>query len=187
MLIGEKVILEEIDPMNIEQLRQWRNTPEIRQWFREYRDITKDMQNKWYEERGNNTNPDHIYFQIMSKDTECITETSRIDKRYIIGCTGLLYINWRLRSAEFSLYLGKDRGQGKGKEALSLLCDYGFRELNLHKIWAEVYDGNSSINLYHKIGFKDEGILRDNCFHNGKYSNSIHLSYLEDEWRQKQK
>ncbi|MFA5023398.1 MAG: GNAT family protein [Patescibacteria group bacterium] len=184
MLVGNKVVLEEIDKKNIEQMRQWRNDPKKRQWFREYRDITKDTQDKWYEERGNNSNKDHVYFQIMSKNFDFVSEDLRIEERYLIGCTGLHYIDWRLRSAEFGVFLGKDIGEGKGKDALILLYNYGFNELNLHKIWAEVYEGNDSIHLYRKLGFKDEGILRDNFFHNGKYGNSIVMSLLENEWKQ---
>lgn len=175
MLTGKKVILEEVAPENIEQLRKWRNNPELRQWFREYKDISVDKQAKWYAERGNNLNPDHVYFQIMEKNPV---------KNVLAGCCGLHYIDFRLRKAEFGVFLGPDfRGMGLGKEALTMMFDYGFNELNLHKIWCEVYEGNDSINLYRKLGFKDEGVLRDNWFHNGHYGNSIMMSVLETEWR----
>jgi RimJ/RimL family protein N-acetyltransferase len=191
MLIGDKVILEEIDPANIEQLRQWRNNPELRQWFRECKDITKDRQEVWYKDRGNNTNQEHVYFQIMSlgaEDDPSIgqpykrTMEQRIENRYLIGCCGLHYIDFRLRKAEFGIFIAKDRGQGKGKETLKMLFNYGFDELNLHKIWAEVYESNESIKLYRKF-LKEDGVLRDNSFHNGKYSNSTMMSVLEDEWK----
>jgi len=185
MLVGKKVILEEVDPKNIEQMRVWRNDPNLRKYFREYKDISKDQQDRWYKERGNNMNPAHVYFQIMGLpelDTSYPLQ-HRIDNRYLIGCCGLHYIDFRLRSGEFGVFLGTDRGTGKGKEAIELLFDYGFKELNLHKIWAEVYDNNDSINLYRKIGLRDDGILRDNYFSEGKYGNSTMMSVLENEWR----
>ena len=101
----------------------------------------------------------------------------------MIWVCGLYYIDWRLRSAEFGIFLSKDTcGKGFGKEALFMLCDFGFREMNLHKICCEIYDLNSAVHLYHKLGFKDEGVLRDNYFCNGKYGNSTVMSVLEDEW-----
>jgi RimJ/RimL family protein N-acetyltransferase len=187
MLVGKKVILEGIEYENIEQMRQWRNDASMRRFFREFKDISKDKQEAWYKERGNNTNPAHIYFQIMgmpSVGEDMNPECADISKRTLIGACGLHYIDWHLRSAEFGIFLGTSRGGGKGKEALMLMCDYGFKELNLHKIWCEVYDNNVSVNLYRKIGFKDEGILRDNYFHEGKYGNSFVLSVLENEWKE---
>lgn len=175
MIIGKNVILEEIDPKNIEQMRQWRNDPEIRKYFREYKDISKDMQERWYRERGNNTNPAHVYFQIMAREGK---------NKKLIGCCGLHYIDWRIRSAEFGVYLGGQgtRGKGYGKEALIMLFDYGFDELNLHRIWCEVYENNKAIGLYRKLGFKDEGRLRDVQYTGGKYIDSYILSVLETEW-----
>ena len=38
------------------------------------------------------------------------------------------------------------------------------------------------MGLYKKLGFKEEGVLRDNYFHEGKYGNSYMLSVLENEW-----
>jgi hypothetical protein len=55
MLIGEKVILEEIDYRNIEELRVNRNNPDIRKYFREWKDITSDKQELWYKTKGNNS------------------------------------------------------------------------------------------------------------------------------------
>jgi RimJ/RimL family protein N-acetyltransferase len=185
MLIGENVILQEICPSHIEQMRVWRNDPNLRQHFREWKDITKDQQEKWYKERGNNTNQFHVYFSIMRINKREKSPSDAINSRYLIGCCNLSYIDWRIRSAEFGIFLAKDRGAGCGKEALEIMCDYGFKEANLHKIWCEVWDGNRSVELYRKIGFKDEGVLRHSYFHNGKYGSSYILSVLEDEWREK--
>lgn len=186
MLIGNKVVLEEISQKSLEPMRLWRNDPNLRQFFRCYKDISQEQQQKWYNERGNNSNPEHIYFQIMSKGLPFEQEEASIKSRYLIGCCNLSYIDYRMRSAEFGIYLDPaEHGQGKGKDALILMFDWGFKELNLHKIWAECYDNNYSIGLYHHIGFKDDGILRDNYYHNGKYGNSYMLSMLENEWREK--
>ena len=186
MLIGKKIILEDIYPENIEYLRGWRNDPSIRKYFREWKDISKPRQQEWYSERGNNLNHEHVYFQVMYMDSNIEDEKLRIKERKIAGCCGLHYIDWRLRSAEFGCFLGPEFiGKGMGKESLILLFDFGFKEMNLHKIWCEVYDNNTSAELYRRIGFVDEGILRDNYYHEGCYGNSFVMSILEDEWREK--
>jgi [ribosomal protein S5]-alanine N-acetyltransferase len=172
MLVGQKVLLEAIEEKNIELLRLWRNDPALNRYFREFRPITSDMQKKWYQERGNNENPHHIYFQIISQES-----------RKLLGCTGLHYIDWQGRKAEFSIFLHEERKEGKGKEALELLLSYGFNTLHLHKIWGEVYDNNQALAIYKKLGFKEEGLLRDHYFKEGAYGNSTILSLLEEEYR----
>lgn len=193
MLVGKKVVLEEIDPSNIEQMRLWRNDPKLRRYFREYKDITKDKQVEWYKEKGNNTNPAHVYFQIMSlgKETsghQIYTQQERVDNRYLVGCCGGLYLNNLLKSIEFSIFVAPEfQGQGLAKDAMLLLLKYLFEDMNIHKVWGEVYEFNDAIGFYRKLGFKDEGMLRDNCFKEGKYYNSFMISMLENEWKEKYK
>ena len=55
-------------------------------------------------------------------------------------------------------------------------------ELNLNKIWCEVYSNNSALEIYRKIGFVDEGVLRQNHFKDGEYVDSYVLSMLRSEW-----
>ncbi|MDO7205773.1 GNAT family protein [Paraclostridium bifermentans] len=53
-------------------------------------------------------------------------------------------------------------GNGYGKEALSLLLDFGFNLLNLNNIVLKVYSFNKqAIKCYSKIGFKEAGRLRE--------------------------
>ena len=178
MLRGTNIILEEISINNLEWLRTQRNDPEIRRYFREWKDITTDKQLQWYAERGNNSNPQHVYFQIMMSKSS--TDSS---SKSIIGCCGLHYIDWRLGAAEFSVFLDPMlQGKGYGKEALQLMFNYGFAEAGLRKIWAEVWDNNTAIYLYRKLGFVDEGIRRQQYYHEGKFGNSFMISLLREEW-----
>ena len=186
MLDGNAIVLQEIMPESIEQLRCWRNDPELRQYFREWKDITPDQQTKWYRERGNNTDPQHVYFQIMLKDQMALAENDAIKQRQLIGCCGVLNINWRIRTGELSIFLGPAfHGLGLGRETLELLTRYAFEECNLHKFWGECYDSNDAIKLYTGVGFKIDGTIRDSWFHNGKYGGSYIFSILENEWREK--
>lgn len=176
MIKGEKVYLDTVEPQDLEQLRKWRNMPEYRKYFREYQEINSDMQKKWYEAKVVNDNST-LMFAIRD-----------INNNELLGCCGLCYINWVHRNSDLSLYIGKDEcyidDEGIAEETCRLLFDYGFKELGLRKIWTEIYEFDSKkYNLYKKLGFKQDGFLRDQYFYDGKWNNSYLLSLLSDEYR----
>ena len=102
-----------------------------------------------------------------------------------LGMTGLHKIDPRHRHAEFGIMLGDpDRwGQGHGSEATRLMVRYGFETLNLHRIWLHVYEDNArGIRAYEKAGFRKEGVLRQDCFREGRYWDTIVMGLLREEW-----
>ena len=67
---------------------------------------------------------------------------------------------------------------------MKLLLEYGFNTLNLNRIDLKVNDFNSrAIKCYQKIGFIEEGRMRQSCFRNGKYHDQIIMSVLRSEWK----
>ena len=65
------------------------------------------------------------------------------------------------------------RGKGYGKEALGLLIDYSFNQLQLHQLFANIgVDNVSSLNLFATFGFQKIGIKKD--------WNRIHNSYVDE-------
>ncbi|MCB0373594.1 MAG: GNAT family N-acetyltransferase [Muricauda sp.] len=56
----------------------------------------------------------------------------------------------------------EDRNKGIGKEALSLLCDYAFKVLGIHQLYANILEDNEhSIRLFQQLGFEKIGIKRE--------------------------
>jgi Acetyltransferases, including N-acetylases of ribosomal proteins len=74
-----------------------------------------------------------------------------------------------------SLALKPDiRGDGVGKSAIEMVIRYGLNELNLHKIRADIIEGNEQGSLVlEKCGFEEEGILEEEIFRNGNYLDVI--------------
>lgn len=175
MLKGKMISLKSIEPEDLEQLRIWRNLPEYRKHFREYKEINSAMQLKWYESRVVNDN-NTLMFSIRDNETD-----------ELWGCCGLCYINWVGRHADLSLYIGKDEcyidEQGLAEEACALLFDYAFNELGLNKVWTELYEfDNKKIDLYSKLGMTIDGRWRKQYFYNGRWWDSLLLEILAEEW-----
>jgi len=73
--------------------------------------------------------------------------------------------------------------QGITSEAMSAVLTYGFTELGLHRIEADVAPDNTrSKNLLLKLGFTFEGNLRQRYFFRGQYEDEYYFGLLKDEW-----
>lgn len=176
MLRGKKVNLTSVSEESLEQLRVWRNMPELRRYFREYRLISAEMQKAWFSRMSDD--PAQINFEIRAIQTN--------ENCHLIGHCGLYYINWINRTAEFGIYIGDNefRGGGFGSDALRTLIRYGFQDLNLNRIWGEVYGNNKAIEIYRHIGFRDEGVLREAYFCDGRYWDSYMIAMIRSDYEQ---
>lgn len=76
--------------------------------------------------------------------------------------------------AEIGYTLTPDKwGKGFAAEAVKKLVEFGFGEMNLHSIEANVNPGNApSIKLLEKTGFKKEAHFRENYLFDGKFYDS---------------
>jgi len=76
------------------------------------------------------------------------------------------------------------RGKGLGLVMLKNALKFGFEELNLNRITAEVYEYNTaSNNVLLKLGFKEEGRLRKAKFHKSRFWDIIIYGLLNEEFK----
>ena len=172
MIKGKKINLCAVEKEHLPILQKWRNNPDFRKYYREYRELSLGHKQKWYDSKI--INDDSWQFFVIKPQ----------EKDIVIGSCGLTYINWIHRTGEFSITIGDEdyRSGGYGSDALRTLVKYGFEDLNLNRIWCEVYSNNAAIDIYRHIGFKDEGVLRQSYYNEGKYWNSHILSILKEEY-----
>ena len=176
MIKGDLVGLRAVERSDLELLRDWRNITDFRRNFREVRELNMSNQEKWFEKLNNSSLTDFMFMFVRLKDN------------VPIGAGGLLYTNWIIRSSDFSFYIGHENKyidqDGYAEEATRLSLDYGFKNLNLNKIWMELYEfDHKKIQFFtEKFGFVKDGVLRDNCFEDGKYHNSWVISLLKKEY-----
>jgi RimJ/RimL family protein N-acetyltransferase/uncharacterized cupin superfamily protein len=87
------------------------------------------------------------------------------------GMAGLVRIDRTNRRASLGYELRRqDWGSGIMREAVERIVAYGFDALNLHRIQAEIDPRNErSIRLVEALGFRLEGTLRGNSFHEGEF------------------
>ncbi|MEH7440256.1 GNAT family protein [Neobacillus drentensis] len=99
----------------------------------------------------------------------------------LIGTINLFHVmRGSLQSAFIGYFLDKSHnGRGYTTEAAKLIVDYGFNELNLHRIEAGVMPHNiGSIRVLEKAGFHKEGIAVKNVKINGKWEDHQVLAII---------
>lgn len=74
-------------------------------------------------------------------------------------------------------------GQGYMMEALRTVISNGFAQMRLNRIEALVYVENGrSIQLLRRLGFKQEGVLREYLYSDGRFYDHYLFALLQKEW-----
>lgn len=173
MISGNLVGLRAVEKEDLNLLKDWRNIPSFRRNFREVRELSLSDQESWFESLQKTKNINFMFIIVRLSDNKPI------------GAAGLLYINWIIRLADFSFYIGENNfyidNKGYAEEATKLLLDYGFNNLNLNKIWMELYEFDTTkLNFFKdKFNFLIDGKLRDNCYEEGRYWDSYIISLIK--------
>jgi ribosomal-protein-alanine N-acetyltransferase len=91
---------------------------------------------------------------------------------------------WRIEKENFRAEIGyvlhpDYHAQGIMKEALTAVIQFGFNEMHLHSITANVNPENAaSLALLKSCGFVQEAYFRENYFFNGRFLDTVICSLL---------
>ena len=105
----------------------------------------------------------------------------------LLGLIELDGIMWSHGTSYISIAIGDkaERGKGLGREAMSLMLDFAFHELNLHRVFLTVFSYNTAaIAMYEKLGFTREGAYREHLQRDGQRFDMLLYGILRREWMQ---
>jgi [ribosomal protein S5]-alanine N-acetyltransferase len=106
-------------------------------------------------------------------------------ENFHIGNVALQNIHPIAHSAEVSIIIGEKAywKKGFGKEVIWIICNHGFREMNLSRISCGTFETNiGMIEIARYIGMKEEGRRRNAAYKNGKYLDIIEFGILKEEY-----
>jgi len=177
----DRVFLRKMTVQDTEIYHKWRNDIDVMQTTAPFLDVY-----------GIEETEEFVNQKILkSRSSKCYIIVEKKSNKPI-GITSLINIDYKNRNAECIIDIGEKEawGKGYGSEAMKLLLDFGFLEMNLHRIWLRVFSFNDrAIKLYEKLGFQKEGISREAIFRNGTWHDIIHMGVLQSEymkqWREK--
>lgn len=173
MLKGKNVNLRALKRSDIDSLLRWFDDPEVIQYVNFHLPMTEMAEEKYIENVA--TSSSDVVFIIEALD----------DDNRPIGTMGLHGINPKDQNCFIGIGIGEKShwGKGYGTEATQLIIEYGFHQLNLHRIWASVLAYNErSLRMLKTLGFQEEGRQREAMYKNGEFHDIVIFGLLRDEW-----
>ena len=146
-------------------VRKWRNYEGIRKWMYNDHEISIEEHTK--------------FINSLKISNEKVFWLVKIDEDYI-AVLDLLNINWQYKRAYFGIYANPEtQMKGIGKLLDNLAVKIVFEILNFHSLKLEVIESNERvINLHKKMGFTEEGKLKDYVFKDGKWCDVITMGKI---------
>ncbi|MBU3194546.1 GNAT family N-acetyltransferase [Clostridium algidicarnis] len=166
MYYGEKVCLRAYKEEDIEKVTSFVNDKELKKFYDT--DVSFPI-TLWEEEKW-------VKSQKADKSGEYNFAIEDIKTKMYIGGCNIQNVNWLTRVALVGIMIGdKDYlGKGYGTDAMKVLMNFIFKDMNIHKIRLSTFSFNiRAQKSYEKCGFHVEGILKDEIFKDGKYYDEI--------------
>ncbi len=128
-----------------------------------------------------------VILDKLNKDRKLFGWVIRIkETNDFIGEIGMILSDKRFKKAEIHYsFIPKYWGKGYATEALQAVINFGFEELQLHRIEAGVASENfKSIKILERLGMTREGLKRKILPIRGEWQDNFHYAILEDDIRQ---
>ncbi len=184
MMQGHTTALRAIEEADLPQLLAWRNRPELRRYFREYRELNSTQQRGWFETK---VNGDHHTRMFAIVERGAVRSLGAAGEERLLGACGLCYVDWVNRTADFSIYIGADDlyiDERWAPDAAATLIRYGFDELGLNRLWSEIYAFDApKTAFFEHLGFQLDGRHRQTHWAEGAWHDSLYFSLLASDRR----
>lgn len=152
---------------------RWEQQPHIIEFFtisqgRDYNEVAQEYVLRTMD-------PTMLQFTVLRKDDDLL-----------LGRIFISRLDQQADSLDITrIYIGEDslRGQGYGREALSLILEYCFINLHMERVTLDHLPQNRrAANLYLSMGFQYEGIARHAGKKDGKYYDLHLMSMVRSEY-----
>lgn len=165
---GERVTLNTVEEEDLDAFARAQSDPDVRKPLGLVSPRNRDSVEEFFEERI--SDEDSVWFAVVADE--------------LVGAVTLPEVHESRGVGDLSYWLlPEHQGEGYGSEAVSLLLDYAFDELRLHRIRADCYATNEgSIGLLESLGFSQEGRFREAAFLDGTHEDVFRYGLLAREW-----
>ncbi|MEO9210746.1 MAG: GNAT family N-acetyltransferase [Ginsengibacter sp.] len=167
----QRLLLRRVTKMDIEAIYSLRANPEVMKYIPKTCDSLADAE---------------AFFNVLDGaliDNTGISWAITLNEKpeKMIGTLGF----WRLVKEHFRAEIGYSLlpefwRKGIMKEAINAIMEYGFHQMGLHSVEAQIDPENiASERILLSVGFVQEGYFKENFFANGKFDDTAVFSKLK--------
>lgn len=164
-LTGKKVYLRALEPEDLDFVHKIENTEDFWEVSSTQTPYSKFLIRQYLE------NAHRDIYDI--KQLRLVISTKR---HRAVGLIDVFDLEPKDRRAAIGILIAnkKDRKKGYGSESLSLLCDYCFKHLGLHQVYANVgAENRESRRVFENNGFRKVGLKKDWSLHDGEFKDEF--------------
>jgi len=174
-LVGERITLEPLRDDDFDDLYAMQSDPEVCRYLL-YEPRTREQVADALKRDAGRTRlaevDDHLQPAIRAEDGRFLG-TMYLVLKSIDDLTA--EIGWTL--------LPSSQGKGYATEAATVLLDFCFDELGLHRVFAELDPRNTaSVALCERLGMRHEGHFVEDMFLKGEWADTGRYAILDREW-----
>ena len=174
--VDEELTLKMMNSMNAERLFELtdRSRDYLKEWLPWLDHTTKVEHSKQFIEQA---------FQLHADRRALISGI--FFRGELVGVISFNQFDWTNRIGYIGYWLGQDyQGKGITTRAVQALIDYGFDVLNLNRIDIRAaVENKASRAIPERLGFKQEGLLRQTEWLYDHYVDHVVYGMLAHEWR----
>jgi UDP-4-amino-4,6-dideoxy-N-acetyl-beta-L-altrosamine N-acetyltransferase len=161
--------LRPVAEADLERLLAWRNSPAVRSFMYTDHEIGRAEHRAW--------------FDRLSADATRLTWIFERDAQPL-GVVNVTDIEPR-GTCRWGFYIGEPASpKGSGLAMAVMALQSLFDERGMRKVTGEVIAFNEpSLRFHKRLGFVEEGRLRQQTLKNGRYEDVIIFSMLKEEWK----
>lgn len=153
---------------DLELVLAWRNHPDVRAMMYTQDEISPETHNRWFIKALENERR-HLLIFMLNGIPSGFVNIGELDCGHI---------------ADWGFYRAPEAPRGIGHHLGQAAIAYAFGTLGLHKLCGQVLRYNErSVRVHVSLGFRQEGILRDQHFQNDCYHDVICFGLLRQEWQ----
>ncbi|MDM0039462.1 UDP-4-amino-4,6-dideoxy-N-acetyl-beta-L-altrosamine N-acetyltransferase [Variovorax sp. J22G21] len=146
---------------------QWRNHPDVRHNMFTQHEIGLEEHIAWFERSARDPSRHLLIYE---------------KEELPLGFVGLT-MSGHPHVADWGFYVAPEAPKGTGRAMGRHALDHAFDALGLHKVFGRAIAYNQpSISFHAAMGFRQEGILRDQYFDGQRYHAVVCFGLLEYEW-----